>query len=44
MYLETDEGDDQQDSAFMSGAGAGQGPGVGGRVACYPQLSCGSSS
>jgi hypothetical protein len=28
MYLETDEGDDQQDSAFMTGAG-GQGPGAG---------------
>jgi hypothetical protein len=28
MYLETDEGDDQQDSAFMSGAGGGQGPGA----------------
>jgi len=45
MYLETDEGDDQQDSAFMSGAGGGQRPGaVRGRVACYAQLSCGSSS
>jgi hypothetical protein len=36
MYLETDDGDDQQDSALMTGAG--------GRAACYPQLSCGSSS
>ena len=43
MYLESDEGDDQQESSLITGAG-GQGPGVGGRVACYPQLSCGSSS
>ncbi len=42
MYLESDEGDDQQESSLITGAG-GQGPGVGGRVACYPQLSCGSS-
>jgi hypothetical protein len=36
MYLETDEGDDQQDSAFMTGAG--------GQVPCRPQLSCENSS
>ena len=29
MYLETDEGDDQPDSAFSAGSGP-----------CYPQLSC----
>jgi hypothetical protein len=43
MYLESDEGDDQQDSAFVTGAG-GQGPGAGGRVSCCPHLSCENSS
>jgi hypothetical protein len=33
MYLESDEGDDQQESAFSAGPG---GP-------CYPQLSCKNS-
>jgi hypothetical protein len=42
MYLESDEGDDQQESSLIMGAG-GQGPGVGGRVACYPHLSCENS-
>jgi hypothetical protein len=36
LYLETDEGDDQQESSLTTGAG-GQGP-------CCPQLSCGNSS
>jgi hypothetical protein len=43
LYLETDEGDDQQESSLMTGAGD-QGPGARGLVPCYPQLSCGSSS
>ena len=42
LYLETDDEDDQQESRLMLGAG-GQRPGIGGRVPCCREFSCGNS-